>query len=181
MIINDTDTIEREETMPDISFMNADEYLKDAEIEKICFVCTGNTCRSPMAAALFNYFNKDKSRVGISAGISAHRSRISKNAVSALKSMGVFPTPENDFEGHISRTIDEKTMSECRTVIAVSGAHAMLLLGMFPHYASKIFAMPYDIPDPFGGDERVYRECLDEIKRGVIQMFPEFADTDTSK
>lgn len=153
------------------------EYLQkkspDDECEKICFVCTGNTCRSPMAEALFNYLNKDKNIKAVSAGISAYGMQISEKAVRALNKRGIQSNAENDFKNHISRMINEKIMSECSKIIAMTGNHAMLLMGSFPNYASKIFAMPCDISDPFGGNDSIYEMCLSEIEEGITEIFPE--------
>lgn len=163
----ETNILEKEEI--DLSFMKEETA---PQIEKICFVCTGNTCRSPMAEALFNHFNRDRARRAISAGLAAYGSPISQYAKAALWKRGVKPSPSNNYEHHISRRIDEATVAACAQIIAMTGTHAMALMTAYPQYASKIFVMPHDISDPFGGDEIVYERCLAEIETCLREIFP---------
>ena len=151
----------------------------------VCFVCTGNTCRSPMAQALVNdsmrpreicsacdierLLNRRQVRA-ISAGIFATGAPISENAVRALEKAGVFSMEGNDYRSHLSRTIDEEILNASDLVVCMTSLHAMRLLSEFPAYASKITCMPNDIPDPYGGDEAAYDACLSEIKKGIEQM-----------
>ncbi len=137
----------------------------------ICFVCTGNTCRSPMAAAIFNHLCIKDDTYAISAGLSASGQKISKNAVSALNERGVFSTPSNDYINHISRQITPEIMEKADIIVGISSSHAMMLMGAFPEYAGKIISMPHDISDPFGGDIEIYKTCLGEIEAGIRELF----------
>ena len=129
-----------------------------------------------MAEALFNHFNRDRSKKAISAGLAAYGSPISQNAKAALRKRGVRPSPGNDYEHHISRRIDEATAAACAQIITMTGTHAMALMAAYPQYASKIFVMPHDISDPFGGDEEAYSRCLAEIEACLRELFPLASD-----
>lgn len=132
----------------------------------ILFVCTGNTCRSPMCEAVFNsMYGGDKVKAR-SAGIFADGSEISKNAVKALGDAGIEIDP-----GRKSRGIDEKLLEEADIVICVTHRHSLLLIQKYPKYAEKIAYMPSDITDPFGGDLDTYKKCLSDIKLSFEMIF----------
>lgn len=134
----------------------------DINMKKVLFVCTGNTCRSPMAEALFNSI-ANKSCLGFKAsscGLCADNACISENAKKALLEKGL------DFE-HNSCNIDEKMVQEADYVFGITKRHASAVISMFPEYAHKVFAFPEDISDPFGCDLQLYRNCRDEIENGI--------------
>lgn len=152
----------------------------------VCFVCTGNTCRSPMAAAVFNDMSlapevcsacdieklmSAKNIRATSAGLAAFGEPISENAVKALREAGVPVTAKNNYEAHISESIDLEKMREAELVVGISSSHALRLMSLFPQYASKITCMPKDIPDPFGGSLEEYKECLEAISEGVKEIY----------
>ncbi|MBQ6788571.1 MAG: low molecular weight protein arginine phosphatase [Clostridia bacterium] len=139
--------------------------------KKLVFVCTGNTCRSPMAAALYNHLFADGEFAASSAGLYADGSPISDKASAALMERGVLPTPSNDYRRHVSRNLDEKIVSEADLIVGISGSHAMEIMFRHPAYASKIAALSEDVPDPYGGDASVYRTCLDMLERILTASF----------
>jgi len=171
--------MEQNKTRPSLS------ALGEGKPARVCFVCTGNTCRSPMAEAVFNHIfrvpeicsacdpDKLPTRTvrATSAGLFALGDPIAENAVRALEAAGIPSRPDNDYRGHISRSVNPEIMAECDIVIGLSGSHAMQLISFFPQYASKVTCFPFDIPDPYGGDEEDYARCLDAIRRGICEMF----------
>ena len=155
----------------------------------VCFVCTGNTCRSPMAAAVTNALEAERrsalpkdlqSRLprpvlAISRGLYADGSPLSQGALHALLEAGVTPVEgENDYRTHVSQTMTAEDAERCDLLCAMTRGHAMELLLRFPQCAGKILVMPTEIPDPYGGDADAYRACLAAIGDGVRALF--FAD-----
>ena len=136
------------------------------------FVCSGNTCRSPMAAALFNYlFGKDGRRA-TSAGLVATGAGISSGAEKALRDRGVPSTEDNDYIHHVSHNVTKEDIENARLVVAVTGFHATQLIMRFPEHATKISVLPEDVPDPYGGTDEEYAECLKTIEEMLTSVFP---------
>ena len=153
---------------------------------RVCFVCTGNTCRSPMAAAVANALAESERAqypdavkdaislrlIAVSRGLYAEEGApISENAILALDAAGVKPCPEQDYRNHVARTVRDEDVQETDLFVAVSARHAMELLLRFPNAAQKIVCMPRSISDPWGGDLNCYAACLQEITECVRELF----------
>lgn len=130
----------------------------------IYFICTGNTCRSPMAEALFQSKNNDGLQVR-SAGIYAmDDGDISTNAKQVIREAGI------DFT-HSSRQINEQDVRWADLILTMTSAHKQMVMQAFPFAADKIFTLkeyvrPYgshDVSDPFGGDIQMYRQTFQEL------------------
>ena len=163
--------------------MNATEELviksTDGAVEKplsVLFICTGNTCRSPMAAALFNDRMKREGRDAraASAGLYAEADApITPAAVAALQKAGVAAAEDNDYPAHRAHTVTPDDVKKADLVLCMSDRHAMELLLRFPEAAGKIEPLPLSVPDPFGGDETVYAACLSTLQYALLLRFPE--------
>ena len=138
---------------------------------KICFVCTGNTCRSPMAMAVLNHLGQGK-YIAESAGIMADKGApINEKAYQALANAGIIPTEQNAYDKHFARQLNMGIMESCDKIVAVGAGHAMMIMQSFPLCASKVTSFEKSITDPFGQSQEVYDKCLSEITECVKNMF----------
>lgn len=141
---------------------------------KILFVCTGNTCRSPMAQVLLEKIAKDKGlNIEVkSAGIFAlDGQKASANAIEVMKSEGI------DLENHRARIIHRDLLEEADLILTMSKSHKKALLSKFDFVKGKVYTLKEyaygkeeDIEDPFGGDIRDYRRAKEEIKEALKQL-----------
>ena len=139
----------------------------------ILFVCTGNTCRSPMAEAILKAKNLDNVNVK-SAGIYAmDGENMSLNSQKVLMDNNIPFT-------HKSSSLQPSIVEWADLILTMTAAHKKALIFAFPEAISKIymykeFATPDDIQDvmdPFGGNlgiyERTYEE-LSELTEGLVK------------
>ena len=138
---------------------------------RVCFVCTGNTCRSPMAMAVLNHYGKGK-YVGESAGIMADRGApINPKAAAALKNAGSESEAGNNYEEHVARQLNLGIMESADKIVAVGAGHAMMIIQAFPMFASKVTSFEKAVTDPFGQSQEVYDKCLAEITEQILNTF----------
>lgn len=127
----------------------------------ILFVCTGNTCRSPMAEGIFNKAVSDKGTATVfaeSAGIFANPGQpASSNAVLALGEIGI------DIAAHRARRVDVPLLERAESVFVMTPEHGEILRDRFDKFAGKIKLLGRGVPDPFGGGMEEYRRCRDII------------------
>lgn len=132
---------------------------------KVVFVCTGNTCRSPMAEGYLNS-KKLKDVISVSAGLYSFGEPISENSLAVLAEKGI------DMSGHISCPITFELCAEADKIICISPSHKQTLLS-YGVNEEKLSVLGNGIADPYGGDIDTYRRCRDEIFAAIDAIFCE--------
>lgn len=127
----------------------------------VIFVCTGNTCRSPLAEGYLKSFGikglKVKSR-----GIFADGSAVSENSAEIAKEYGF------DIGEHISSPITPDDLN-ADMIICMSPSHKEMLKSMGAA-EEKLSVLGGGIDDPFGGNLTVYRYCANQIFDCIDRM-----------
>ena len=136
---------------------------------KILFVCTGNTCRSPMAEGMFRKMMQERDMeervLCQSAGLSAvDGTPVSENAVLACREIGV------DISEHTARRITGEELPVWDLYFPMSKTHGYILAQAgVPQ--TKIYIPKY-IADPFVGTLEEYRACRDKLAQ-QLEIFYE--------
>lgn len=148
--------------------------MADAQRE-VLFVCTGNTCRSPMAEALFRAMEGTQDFSTSSAGVSASPGmRANPDTLRILDQRNI------TLENFSSRLVDQELLENSEAVFCMTESHLAILESMFPEYTKKYhlvcdFAeingrVGADVPDPIGMGLAAYEDVaniLDTALAGV--------------
>lgn len=149
---------------------------------QILFVCTGNTCRSPMAEGIFRKYLAEKLQCNVddlgkmgykvkSAGIIGSSGfPASAEAVIACVAMGV------DIKAHRNKALSKELIEESDIIFAMEQIHRDRVIALVPKAANKCLLLAGDtgVPDPIGQSQQFYNNCAKLIERAVQKRIGEF-------
>lgn len=126
-------------------------------MKNIIVVCTGNTCRSPMAEGIIKNIiaNQGKTDINVSSmGLCAYDDEpASEYAIEVMDEVGI------DIKSHLTRCLMKKDLLDADVIYAMTLQHRDVIIEACSEVEDKIIVA--DVKDPFGMTSQQYRECRD--------------------
>jgi len=158
-----------------------ERYIRKLTRYTLLMVCSGNTCRSPMAEGIARQMVAE--HLGVQPD-GLDRAGIEVRSAGAYASDGMPATPEAvqavaaagiDISGHKSAALTRELVDSADVIYCMTAGHRQAVLELSPSAVQKTHLVDPDddINDPIGAGEQVYRETAEAIRKGLVRRLKE--------
>jgi len=136
-------------------------------MNSIIFVCTSNTCRSPIASALaIKYLHDHDNQKYTVISRALTDAYEPEDSQASLYGIEVMKNDYNiDISYHRSKLLDDNDMNNAYKVIAVSQSHYNEIVRRYPNYVNKILTLAEDVTDPWHQPLAIYKQTAITLSR----------------
>jgi len=139
-------------------------------VKKVIFLCTGNTCRSPMAEGLGKKYLSNDLEI-VSRGLSvSYGQGANPRSILAMSMEGI------DLSRHKAISFNPEEVTLETLVLGMTNNHKDYLLTYFPELKGRVFTlmeyaeMTGEVSDPYGGHQDVYNQCAKLLKKAINKL-----------
>lgn len=139
-------------------------------MDQLIFVCTGNTCRSPMAEALGKKYLSD----GLF--ITSRGLTVSYGQSANIKAIIAMDMEGLDIRSHQAKQFDIGEVTDETLILAMTRSHQDFLVAYYPELKGQVFTlltfaqMKGEVKDPFGAGQDTYNQCAKLLKKAIIKI-----------
>jgi protein-tyrosine-phosphatase len=139
-------------------------------MKDLMFVCTGNTCRSPMAEGLAKKMI-GSSAIILSRGISVNLEEPAhRHALKAMEKKHI------SIKDHKSKRFDPKEITDNMLILTMTSRHETYLKYHYPMLEDKVHTLlayvhqTGSVEDPYGMDQEAYDQCADQLEGAIHKL-----------
>jgi len=145
----------------------------------VLFVCTGNSCRSPMAEGILKNMLQKRGikhiQVSSAGTMAPHHMPPTNYAIITTVEKGV------DIASHRSQPLTEDMAESADLILVMENSHKRFVKNLSPLSREKTFLLKkfgkrgrsLEVADPIGSDLEIYRTCCEEMENEILRILPE--------